>query len=178
MDVGVEVVHGWSMTRPQADQHQLLGIYLNDHLAGATAGAAMFQRAAKSARGESRVELLRLTAEVGQDRQSLLDLMSVLGVRVRRYKVIAGWVAEKAGRFKLNGSLVHRSPLSDLMELEALLLGVQGKAAGFKALRSLSDRNSQLDVSRLDQLIDRAERQADLLERLRLQTARQVLSDS
>ncbi|MGI8416458.1 MAG: hypothetical protein ACR2P2_09720 [Nakamurella sp.] len=167
------------MARARADQHdELLGIYLNDHLAGASAGAAMFQRAAKSARGESRVELLRLTAEVGQDRQSLLGLMSVQGVRVRRYKVLAGWVAEKAGRLKLNGSLVRRSPLSDLMELEALLLGVKGKAAGFRTLRSLSDRHSRLDAPQLDQLIDRAERQAEVLERLRIQTAQRVLDAS
>ncbi len=176
MDVGVEVVHGWSMARARADQHdELLGIYLNDHLAGASAGAAMFQRAAHSARGEAKVELLRLTAEVSQDRQSLLDLMSGLGVRVRRYKVIAGWVAEKVGRFKLNGYLSGRSPLSDLVELEALLLGVQGKAAGFRTLRSLTDQHARLDPSQRNQLIDRAERHSDVLERLRIQTVQRVL---
>lgn len=176
MDVGVGVGHGWSMGRAQANQRgELLGIYLNDHLAGASAGAAMFQRAAHSAHGQSKAELLRLKAEVGQDRQSLLDLMSELSVQIRRYKVIAGWVAEKAGRLKLNGYLLRRSPLSDLVELEALLLGVQGKAAGFRTLRGLTDQDSRLDASQLDQLIDRAERQADVLESLRIQTAQRVL---
>lgn len=175
MDVDVDVVHCWSMARAQAEHDELLGIYLNDHLAGASAGAAMFQRAAHSAHAESKVELQRLTAEVRQDRQSLLDLMSELGVPVRRYKVIAGRLAEKAGRFKLNGRLFSRSPLSDLMELEALFLGVQGKAAGFRALRSLADQNSRLDAAQLNRLIGRAEQQADVLERLRIQTAQRVL---
>lgn len=176
MDSAVDVVHGWSMAKAQADQHdELLAVYLNDHLAGASAGAALFQRAAQSAPGESKAELRRLTAEVRQDRQTLLDLMSVLDVRVRRYKVIAGWVAEKAGRLKLNGRIVTRSPLSDLMELEALFLGVQGKAACFRTLRTLTDEHPGLDAPRLDQLIDRAERQAVVLEQLRTQTAQRVL---
>ena len=40
--------------------------------------------------------------------------------------MVAGWVAEKAGRLKLNGSLLTYSPLSRLVELEGLSLGVEG----------------------------------------------------
>ncbi len=73
-----------------------------------------------------------------QDRDSLLAIMSAIGVSVRRYKVLGGWVLEKVGRLKANGHLLRRSPLSDLVEMEALVLGVQGKAAGFRALRSIA----------------------------------------
>ena len=158
-----------------SDRSALLGIYLNDHLAGATGGLALFRRATSSARGPSKQELADLTRQVSQDRQALLTLMHRLGVRVRHYKVATGWALEMAGRLKSNGHLVHRSPLSDLVELEALVLGVQGKAAGFRALRSIASHDPRLDVGELDRLIDRAERQALKLEGLRLHAAAHAL---
>jgi len=154
----------------------LLGIYLNDHLAGATGGLALFRRATSSAQGASKAELAELTQQVTQDRQSLLALMHRLGVPVRHYKVATGWALEKAGRLKTNGHLLHRSPLSDLVELEALVLGVQGKAAGFRALRSIAQHDPRFDVTDLDRLIDRAERQAQKLEELRLHAAARALT--
>ncbi len=77
--------------------------------------------------------------------------------RTRRYKVLGGWVLEKVGRLKANGHLLRRSPLSDLVEMEALVLGVQGKAAGFRALRSIAAGDPRLDATDLDRLVDRAE---------------------
>ncbi len=153
-----------------------LGIYLNDHLAGATMGVELFRRASGSAQGAVKTELQELTVEVARDRDSLLELMGALGVPVRHYKVLGGWVLEKAARFKPNGRLLSRSPLSDLVELEGLLLGVQGKAAGFRALRRLADTDSRLEATNLDQLLERAERQADALEQLRTHTAARVLT--
>ena len=64
--------------------------------------------------------------------------MAALGIPVRRYKVGAAWIGEKAGRLKFNGRLLARSPLSDLEELEMLRLGVEGKAAGWRTLRTLA----------------------------------------
>jgi hypothetical protein len=66
--------------------------------------------------------LERLAADITLDRQALLDLMTVLDVPVRRYKVGVAWAAEKAARLKLNGSLLSRSPLSNLEEPEMLRL--------------------------------------------------------
>jgi hypothetical protein len=105
----------------------------------------------------------------------LLDIMAALGIKVRRYKVGAAWVGEKAGRLKFNGRLFARSPLSNLEELEMLRLGVEGKAAGWRTLRTLADTDTRLDPGRLDELISRARRQADLLEDLRVGAASQVV---
>ena len=55
--------------------------------------------------------------------------MKTLGIAPRTYKVYAGWIGERAGRLKLNGHLLSRSPLSSLEELELLRLAVEGKAA-------------------------------------------------
>ena len=162
-------------TRPS--QSGMLGIYLNDHLAGATAGSELAHRMARSHRDrEEAIPLRRLAAEVTQDRSALLDIMASLGVTVRAYTVGAAWIGEKAGRLKLNGSLLARSPLSDLEELELLRLGVEGKAAGWRTLRAKADTDTRLDAGHLDELISRAGRQASQLEELRVRAASRVIS--
>jgi hypothetical protein len=45
---------------------------------------------------------------------------------------------------------MRRSPLSDLIELEAMRTGVEGKAALWRALRALADSDSRLDCDELD----------------------------
>jgi hypothetical protein len=157
--------------------HGLLGIYLNDHLAGATGGAELARRMAGSQGGESADDALRnLAAEIAQDRAALLSIMAALGIAVRGYKVGAAWIGEKAARLKLNGRLRVRSPLSGLEELEMLRLGVEGKAAGWRTLRTLAESDTRLDPGRLDELISRARRQADLLEELRVGAAARVIA--
>jgi hypothetical protein len=102
--------------------------------------------------------------------------MDALGIPVRGYKVYAAWIGEKAARLKLNGYLLARSPLSGLEELEMLRLGVEGKAAGWRAaVGSGGEQDTRLDPGRLDELIARARRQADLLEELRVRAAGQVI---
>lgn len=157
----------------------LLGIYLNDHLAGSTAGLELFRRAAGSHQGtDLGATLQRLTTEVAEDREALLEMMAALGVPVRQYKVYGAWVAEKVGRLKPNGHLLQRSPLSDLVELESMFLGVQGKAAGWRTLRLAASRYDRLDPDRLDWLITRASRQADTLEEARMQAAAAVVGQT
>jgi hypothetical protein len=75
------------------------------------------------------------------------------------------------GRLKLNGTLLRRSPLSSVVELEAMHLGIEGKIDGWQALRQLADHEPRLDSSQLDELLARARQQSDGLQRLRLQAA-------
>ncbi len=155
----------------------LLGVYLNDHLAGATGGSELARRAARSASGTAAGGVLqRFASDVEQDRLALLEVMATLNVPVRAYKVYAAWVGEKAARLKLNGYLLSRSPLSSLEELEMLRLGVEGKAAGWRTMRVLADKDTRLDADRLDELIVRAGRQADQLEELRVSAAAEIVS--
>ena len=154
-----------------------LGIYLNDHLAGATAGTQLARRVAGARQvPAAQPDLRKFASEVAEDRTALLDIMGTLGVPVRSYKVWAAWAGEKAGRLKPNGHLTTRSPLSNLEELEILRLGVEGKAAGWRTLRALADTDARLDADRLDELISRAVRQADFLEESRVEAARQVIT--
>lgn len=164
-------------TKTEPSRHLMIGIYLNDHLAGATAGTQLARRMARSHQGrEEGSELEAIAAEIGRDRAALLDIMASLGVAVRGYKAGAAWIGEKAGRLKFNGRVLGRSPLSDLEELELLRLGVEGKAAGWRMLRAQADTDARIDAERLDELIARAKTQASQLEELRVRAASRVFS--
>ncbi|PPK93824.1 hypothetical protein CLV92_109101 [Kineococcus xinjiangensis] len=148
-----------------------LGIYLNDHFAGAAGGLALFRRGAEARRGEPAGEVLaRLAAEIAEDRTALREVMAAVGAPVHRSKVAAGWVAERVSRLKPNGRLLSRSPLSDYLELEAMLVGVHGKWAGWRTLLALAERDPRLDRRALEELSRRAGRQVEALEELRAQT--------
>jgi len=157
----------------------LLGIYLNDHLAGAVGGGDLAERLADAeATWVDGDVLAAIAAEVEEDRSALISIMAALGVPVRRYKMVAAWAAEKAARLKPNGRIFARSPLSRVIELEVLRLGVEGKAAGWRTLRTLADTDPRLDAAQLDELIDRARKQIDQLERLRVQATADAFGGS
>ncbi|MEW2155784.1 hypothetical protein AB0950_10895 [Streptomyces sp. NPDC007189] len=155
---------------------KLLGIYLNDHLAGATVGTERAAHLVRTARGSALGRALGpVAAEIAQDRAALIGIMRDLGVPLRGYKVCAGWAGEKAGRLKPNGRLVRRSPLGVVLDLEALRLGIEGKAAGWQTLRRLSATDDRLDPARLDTLLERARRQQDTVEEWRVRQVEEAL---
>ncbi|MFD9722996.1 hypothetical protein [Streptomyces sp. NPDC059072] len=162
-------------TSSKRDAHHLLELYLNDHLAGAGAGTALLKRAAKSHSGKPfGPQLERLAREVAQDREYLKEIMRSLDVSERRSRAALGRLGEKAGRLKLNGRVFSRSPLSDVIELEAMRLGVQGKRSCWLTLHSLAESDDRIDAARLAWLLERAEEQAEILEELRTRCAVRV----
>jgi hypothetical protein len=158
--------------------HKLLGIYLNDHLAGASGGRELAARAASSNTGTEYGDFLtRLLEEIEEDREELAELMKRLDIGEDRLKQAGAWAAEKAGRLKLNGSLTSYSPLSRLIEIEGLALGVSGKQSMWKVLQELSDAEPALSETDLQRMIDRAQGQLDGLEQHRNRAAREALAD-
>jgi hypothetical protein len=153
-----------------------LATYLNDHLGGATAGVELVRRAARENEGsELGAFLSELAEEIAADRHTLEAIMGELGVKPDRAKVAAGWAVEKVGRLKPNAQLRGYSPLSPLVELEGLLVGIQGKLAMWRALAEIADAVG-LDRVRLEALAARAEGQQADVERHRLEVARQALT--
>jgi hypothetical protein len=151
---------------------RLLAIYLNDHLAGSTGGLELARRARSANRGTPFEEPLeRLATEIAEDREALLDVMGRLGVSRDPVKEWAGWLAEKVGRLKRNGSLTGYSPLSRVLELEVLALGVDGKRALWRTLGDVAAGDARLDGVDLGELGKRAERQRRLLEQQRRRAA-------
>lgn len=155
----------------------LLATYLNDHLAGATAGLELARRSAANNRGSALGPYLAdLAQEIDEDRDALLTLMSDLDIGTDRIKVFGGRAVEKLARLKPNGRLLSYSPLSRLLELEGLMLGVRGKLALWEALRAIEAQQPKLAKADLASLIHRAERQLSELERHRLEIASDALN--
>ncbi len=152
-----------------------LAIYLNDHLAGSTAGVELARRAASNNAGtDYGPALSEIAREIEEDRAMLEELMDRLGVGRDHVKTAAAWLAEKAGRLKPNGRLLTYSPLSRLEELEFLLLGVTGKLAIWRALdHALHERLGGFELPELEA---RAESQRRRLEDLRLRAAGEALT--
>lgn len=156
---------------------KLLGIYLNDHRAGASAGVQLARRCLSSNRGTSYETFLHdLIGAVEEDVHELESLMDVLGIPKDRFKIVLAWGAEKLGRLKLNGQLTGYSPLSRLWEIEGLLLGVTGKRCLWTSLKQIADHDSRLAVTDFDKLIAKADEQIAGLEEHRLRAAAEALT--
>jgi len=150
-----------------------LRIYLNDHLAGATAAVAMLDRAIEAEAGGPRGAFLtRLRGEIAEDRETLESVMAANGVSIQRPKLVVAWLAEKPGRLKFNGHLLRRSPLTPFVEIEMLATGVTGKELLWRALRARAA--DEAAAARFDELIARAERQRAAIEEQRLAIAADV----
>ena len=153
-----------------------LATYLNDHVLGATLGTELVRRAARENQGSELGDFLTgLAQEIDDDRDTLLAVMRELGVKTDRLKVAAGWTGEKLGRLKPNAQLRGYSPLSPLVELEGLLIGIQGKLAMWRLLAEVA-QDVGLDRPRLEALATRAERQQADVERHRLDVGRRALT--
>jgi hypothetical protein len=151
----------------------LLAIYLNDHLAGSTAGVELSRRLRRENEGtDFEPQLATLSEEVAEDREALRAIMARLRVPESQVKAAFAWTLEKITRLKLNGRLTGYSPLSRLTELEALAWGVDGKISGWRTLLELAQSDRRLDPSQLEDLIARGERQRATLEELRVKAAR------
>jgi hypothetical protein len=150
---------------------ELLSIYLNDHLAGATLGVELARRLRGSNRGDPEFgpALAEVCAEIEADRETLKAVMDQFGVGRGRLKPLAAVLGERLGRLKLNGRLWSYSPLSRLDELELLQIGVVGKRRLWRALEHT--HAGDLSSFELGALAERATEQLRRLEALHLKAA-------
>jgi hypothetical protein len=154
-----------------------LRIYLQDHLAGSTAGLELARRTRGANEGtEYGPPLAKIADEIEADRRALQGVMEDLGFGGDKLKNIAAWALEKVGRLKLNGEITGYSPLSRMVELEGLLTGITGKWGLWVALLQIAPSEPRLEVARLERLRDRAEEQRETVEGLREKAALEVFS--
>lgn len=146
---------------------QLVTTYLQDHHAGSVGGLESFQRVAEGhADPHVREVVGRLVDEIKEDQTALERILSQVDGSTSTLKDAGAWVGEKAGRLKPNERLAERSPLSDLVELEMLVMGVHGKLLLWQALAALAD--PRMDAAELQRLVERAQAQEATLAELRL----------
>ena len=155
---------------------QSLAIYLRNHEAAAQAGRDLFRRTAANQRDRPyAAQLAELAAEVEEDLDSLHAIMRAARVSPDLVQGLALRLGERVGRLKPNGRLLGRAPLSDLIEVEALVVAVRAKAAGWQALSSVpaADWSETADTQ---VLYERAVDQAERLNAIHRQVAARVFT--
>jgi hypothetical protein len=153
-----------------------LTIYLQDHLAGSTVGVNLARRFAESNAGTpAGSTLAQVAAEIEADRETLLGLMTQLGVHPSRAKNAAAWMAERLSRLKPNGRVRGEPDMQRLHELETLSLGIAGKLSLWEALRVVPEAEATAGVH-LAELEARARSQRERVETERMEFARAALT--
>ena len=154
---------------------RFLGIYLNDHVAGAMVGRELARRCLSRNRGTELGEFLeRLLAEIDDDLGALLEIIDRLHLRRDPAKQLMGWATEKVTRIKPNGAfpLLGYSPLMRFEELEMLSTGIEGKGLMWRALGVLAELDPRIHGPEMKRLADRADAQRSELEPYRMEAAR------
>ena len=153
-----------------------LGVYLNDHLAGAAAALELLN-------GMRDVDGLGAFADglrpsIEEDRAQLLSLMTAASIAVSGMKSAAAWLSEKFAEIKIRVDDCRAGPLRRLELLEALSLGIEGKRALWSALETAASEDASLAVLDYGELITRAAQQRDEVEHLRLEAAVHALGST
>jgi hypothetical protein len=153
---------GWALRRMG---NRWLSIYLRDHHAASAGGVALARRSLGRTHPVAR--------QIAQDRETLEGVMRQLDVRPSPTKVVLVRMAERLGRLKLNGRLLKRSPLSRVVELEVLVVGIRAKEALWAALLR-ADRG--LEGVDLNALIESAKTQSREVDEQRLRAVADTFS--
>jgi hypothetical protein len=158
--------------------NELLGTYLNDHLAGAAAGVELAEKLASTYEGTPfGAAVAAVAEEIKVDRETLNGLMERLGIGRSPAKQATGWVVEKVTRLRFNQRLTGSEDLTRLLETETLSLGIEGKAAMWLALKDLDGLDGELGRADFDRLVFRARQQREALEPYRLEAATGAFHD-
>jgi hypothetical protein len=152
-----------------------LRIYLQNHEAAARAGIDLSRRAAHNQREQAHGPLLAdLSDAIREDRKRLLLIMKSVHVAANPVLGAVLQMGERVGRLKPNGRVVRRAPLSDLIEIEALIDAVTAKRTGWYALAAASLRVPV--ASQVAELITRADDQLSRLRPIHATVAARVLT--
>ena len=146
-----------------------LSTYVEDHLAGATAGLELLEALSAQHQGDPTGALARrLLPEVEDDRRTLEGIARTLDAG-SALKEAGAWLAEKVSRLKLHRDV--KGVLGTFEALEAMTLGVLGKRALWRALAVAAASDARLAGFDFGALAASAERQHALLEDERLRAA-------
>ena len=151
-----------------------LDVYLNDHLAGATAGVNLAQMAAEEHRSDELGAFFgEIASDVRADHDALERMMDALNTDRSATKVAAAEIGSKFMAPKFTGT---EDDLNAFVTLETLSIGVEGKHCLWTALKTVEDGNPALAEFDIDDLISRAREQRSRIEAKRLEMAPQALA--
>jgi hypothetical protein len=153
--------------------HRHLTVYLNDHLAGASAAFEVLDVLAEVPGLEHWIRHIR--AEIAEDRQELENLMITLQISRATVRQAAGWVSGRVAELKTRLDDRKGGDLQRLELLETLSLGIEGKRSMWAALQSASADDTTLRGPDYTRLAARALEQRQQVEVRRLKAAADAL---
>ena len=150
-----------------ASSDQLLHIYLNDHRTGAVAAHALAERSRTANAGTEFGSFLdEFARDLAEDIDQLDTVLAACSVPKNGPKLAVARLGIALGRLKLNGRLTEYSPLSRVLEFEAMSIGVLGKRQLWTTIAGLPPDHAAASAVDALQLIERAEAQAERLREL------------
>jgi hypothetical protein len=108
----------------------------------------------------------KIAETIEQDLVVLDEVRAAAGVSGGDLKRVAALLTERAGRLKLNGHLLTYSPLSRVLELEALMSAVRGKQSLWVALRTAAPTHPEWSDFDFAALEERGSEQLETLGRI------------
>ncbi len=163
VDQGLD--HGTDYGAWSDDARHWLKVYLRDHRGGAAFGQSLARRSQEANAGTELGDTLVVVArEIEEDRRSLDSIMATLGIKPSLVKLAFAKVADVAARPKLHGRLQANTPVSRVLQLEALTASILTKRHLWQALAAAAGEIPSLDRDELARLIDRSDAQIDRLE--------------
>jgi hypothetical protein len=152
-----------------------LARYLRTHLAGSTAGVHLFDRAAGEHAEPAASVIRRIHGELVEERVALRTMMSAVGVHENPVLNLVAGAGERLGRLKPNGSLLHRTAMTDLVELETMSIALAGKLNGWESMLTIVDDQPQWNRDELERLAQQARDQRDAVRQLHAEAAARAL---
>lgn len=151
----------------EVDQARLLRIYLRDHEAAAAGGLRLVEQSCKANRSTPYGnDLDRLTTAIRADRESLRQICHAFDVSYSNAGRAIAVTGAVLSRLKTNGRAFTYSPLSRVIELEALSSGVMAKLRLWQSLLIVAATEPRLDPAELARHEKEANEQLDLIRRL------------
>ncbi len=156
------------------DASKLLTIYLQDHDAASEAGEALARRCATSNTENELGRYLHdeFIPQLRTERETVVEFLATVGSGPSSVKRAALRAGELVGRLKANGRIRSYSPLSRVIELEALIAGVQAKQRLWAAIDALHQPDQTNPLPDVTEHRDRAEAQLVELQRHHLDAVR------
>ena len=149
-----------------SDLAEGLETYLNDHLSGSISARALVERTRETAGGGDLGAFLgELLRDIDEDQAELASIMRTLEVPEHRVKQAAGSLLEKASRFEFERSNGDAGRFNRVLALEAMLMGIEGKAALWRTLKLVATSEPRLGSKDFDRLLRRARQQQKGVER-------------
>ena len=156
--------------------NESLATYLNDHLAGSVVALELLNHLVEDGAGTAQASILAdVHADIVADRQELEAFMMQRGITVSETRKATGWLVEKLSQIKLRFDDAGDGALRRLEALETVSLGIAGKHALWQALAAVAEDAPELGGLDYARLGRRAEKQREVVERLRLLAAKEAL---